>query len=677
MIERPDRRTITIALIALVVVASGVGIAQTFLLTAGQGSAFDNPDGVKVTLGEDLGLSGANPQNSDGSITIQNTTIDGPAGSAVTLTSPSSDAPTLSSINTNGGTITAETDGIQTVEISGSVTELTYRQADLQSSSTEFDVSGVGTVGIHGFNSGQAVRVEFSDGSSDLIFADSSGVLSVTASDESFTLVQPNEGLQLSNPEPVNDNLVLGTPPNLSVDVSHGDFDAGESVDLQFSLNGESLETVTVSQNQTVTVNATGAEGGSNNWSVTATDSQGNQFTLDESDGLTFQLPNELEIRSETQPDTLIDTNNVTLEFYFESEDDLIAEREADGGTIDMAGLPVTQSFTVVANAEGYHSRRIFVDDLTEQQEIYLLNESVESVNPEFELTDFTGLYPTEDTVLRIQRNIQGDWKTAQGDFFGATGAYRTTLRYNQEHRLRLVNVETGRTRDIGRYTPTRSVLETIEVTSQDTIILEQGAPLITSSPSTRSFTALQNQRLTMDIQASDSDLEEISMTVTYVNGSQTEELANVTRNDADDITIERELDLTNKSDGRLEVDVAWSTVDGESGVRSFEYSIREVVDQEFGLLSTLASIPDRLATNTTGEDGGGGGSAILVFASILLTVMGTASATAKLRLSTEAAGIVSLLFLAGFWVIAWVPGSVVFAAIVTYATLAAARRQL
>jgi hypothetical protein len=689
MIERlPLNRRQAAIVLLLVLLTAGIGVAATVEWSVDPGISFAIEDGDGNVVGPEV--------NTDGSEPLNITTSDVRGGpdtidlGTVSFTSADASSVTVSNSDIHGDTITARQidTGSETLYINasahhrvgldGSITEISFQQIDLDdSTTTEMEISGSGTVSVGGFENADYVRIKDGSGG-ELVAVDSNDRISFSASNEDLTFVEVSEPQLTASP--TGNPLLDKDPVELSVDLTHADFSAGTTVDIEFRVNGEVQDTITANSNGTYSVNTSNIYAGTNAWSVTATDSEGGSTTLNQSDGLEFRVTDEIQIRDETNPSKLIDAQNVTLEFYFDDGRDRIEQRETTNGIVDMNGLPATEPFIVVANAEGYHPRRIFVENLTAQQTVYLLNESADTVQPEFEVVDFTGRYPSENTILEVQRNINGSWRTVQGDYFGAAGSFRTTLLFNQEHRLRLYNVETGQSRQIGRYTPTRDALETIEITAEDSVVLEQGAPLITASPSTRSFVAQESQLLSMDIRAGDSELEEITMSITYTNGSQTEELANTTRTDGDNIHIERELDLTNRGDGHLEIDVDWRTVDGESGTRSYEYSIREVLDKEFGLLATLASIPQRLGgntTNSTGADGSGGASGILVFASILMTVMGTASATSKLRLSTEAAGMVALLLLAAFWTIGWLPGSVVFAAVVTFATLAAARRQL
>jgi len=463
MIERPDRRTITIALIALVVVASGIGIAQTFLLTAGQGTTIDNPNGASVTLGEDLGLSGSNPQNPDGSITVQETTIDGPQGSSATLTNPSTSAPSLTSVNTNGGTITAETDGIQTVDISGGVTALTYRDVDLSSSSTEFETSGSGTVGVHGFSSGEAVRVEFADGSATLETADSSGVVSVSVNGNDFSIVETSGGLSITDPSPTGGVVLDEEPIELSVNVQHGDFSAGEEVDVTFTLNGNDINTKTVTSNGTVNVSTTAAESGTNEWSVTASDTQG---TTESIGPFEFATPNTLYIRNEANPNELVNDTSSSIEVRFINNGEVYS-RSTDDGKIDLSGLPANEEFVVETEADGYITRQTLIRGIIDQQSVYLLPNTTDSVETQFIVSDPTGQVNTENSRILVKKPIElngsVDYRTIVADLSG-TGGFSTLLEQDQRYLIEVEDTESGDIRELGPYVATSARVVELEI---------------------------------------------------------------------------------------------------------------------------------------------------------------------------------------------------------------------
>lgn len=454
------RRLLAAALILLAVV--GTAAAVTTLFTAGAGVTINSTNGPAVTLGEDLGLEGANPVGTDGSVTIQNTTVDGPAGSTTTITGPDSAAPTLSGIDSAGGTIEADTVGIQTIGASG-ISSITYQDVDLQSSTTEFDVSGTGTLYVHGFAAGQWVRVNRANGDDTLVQADGSGVAAISiSSGAQLTLVEPKGGPTLTNPSPTGGETFSTPPVELSVNVTDGDFaTSNEEVTLEWYVDGSLDGTTTVTSNGTATFESSATNGGTHEWYVVATDATGqSDQSGSDSNPHTFALPDELRIYEETNPNTLVtgnDTNPVQVElrFYSEGEEQVI-ERSTTDGTISLQGLPTEKEFIVTADAEGYKFRRIIVDSLIEQQDVFLLPDDEPSSRVIFVLDDQTGQFDPVDTRLYVEKalNQSGDvrYRVIAGDRFGSSAEFPVALQDGERYRLRVENEE-GRVRTLGAYT--------------------------------------------------------------------------------------------------------------------------------------------------------------------------------------------------------------------------------
>jgi hypothetical protein len=671
-----NRRRLAVAAVLLLVVAAGAVGAQTFLFTAGEGVTINSTNGPAVTLGEDLGLSGQNPTTSgDDGVIVQNTTITGPQGAATTLTGPSSNAPTLSSIDTAGGTLEVDTTGIQTVGVAGGITEVTYRDVDLQSDTTEFEVSGTGSIEIHGFAADEWVRVERVNGDDELVQADGSGVATVNVdSGADFTVVDTGGGPTLSNPSPTNDEQFSDTTVNLSVNVSDPDFSADESVDLQWYVDGSQAGTTTVTENGTATFEASVSEGGQHEWYVNATDREGNEATSGSpSSPHTFATPGTLYIRDESNPTQLLDGTNVEIRFYFgDDSPGLIVNRTASDGTIDMTGLPTNEPFVVVANTDGYYPRRIYKEDLIAGQSVYLLNESKEAVSPTFELIDYSGQFNAEDTVMLIQRGLANesgtiDWRTVQGDFFGANSQFPADLRFNVRHRLVLINTETGTRRVKGQYTPTADGLQEVVVRPDGTVSLQDPGAVITVSPSTRTLLAVNDTSVTVDIDSQVTEIESWSVTMTGTDSSGSSSTLYSTSGSGTG-TIQPSLNLTGYGGGEVEVDVTTTLETGETKTETVTFTVRDTYDNEFALLSVLGVITTRLP-------GGGAGSGATTFAAMLVTVFGTAAVARAVPASTEILGLIALVFVAAFATVGWMSYDVLFITAIGFIAIAALRR--
>jgi len=416
-----------------------------------------------------------------------------------------------------------------------------------------------------------------------------------------------------------------------------------------------------------------------------ATEAVLDNSTTDASGTVTFELagqhdvrirnrPNTLTIRNESSPSQLVTGTQsnptvVDLTFYFGEGDDSdqIITRSTSDGTLNMSGLPANEDFVVVAKADGYHSRRIYVESLYQQADIYLLPTSAPSVVKLFTLADFTGKYPQDVSVLKVQRGIQGSWETIQGDYFGAAGEFEAILREDVRHRLVILNTNTGERRPLGRITPLNSGAKEIEIQSEDDISLSRTGPIPSVLPTTRALPAGQTD-VTVGVDPVRSNLTRWNYTVEAVwpNGTVTR-LANDTLQQAG--TKSPGLNLTNKSDATIRVSVGWETADGRSMVTTEKF--RAVPGYGgFSILDGLTQFPT-LFSNPA--DGAAATSVIALF----VAVFGAGTVALKLQPSSEGIGFVAVGILAVFSLIGWIAPAVIFATGVGWTVMVALRRGL
>lgn len=185
--------------------------------------------------------------------------------------------------------------------------------------------------------------------------------------------------------------------------------------------------------------------------------------------------PSTLFVFQEQNPSKLISGNaDIRVRFFADGSEKVI-ERTITDGTADLSGLPSDQQFVVTVSADDtpYTYRRIVVDSLSEQQDVYLLNKSrATTVDVEFALTDYTGQYPGSETNLFIEKPITKDfdndgsnetrYRTILGDNFGASGQFPATLAQNERYRLRIANQPNQRI--LGAYTAARSEVQNIRI---------------------------------------------------------------------------------------------------------------------------------------------------------------------------------------------------------------------
>jgi len=379
--------------------------------------------------------------------------------------------------------------------------------------------------------------------------------------------------------------------------------------------------------------------------------------------------PSELEVREEQNPDELLtDVDNLTIEFYDQSAEnpDNIESVDVNNGVADMSDLDPTKSFIAVAKADGYANRRIFVDSLFETQELYLLNESAESIEVAYELDDFSGDFPQSKTVMVIERNLNGEWTPIQGDFFGATGRYTANLQPDTRHRVRVVNVATGEERVIGAVTPQQGGVETVTILPDGSITLDRGFDRIFAQPAIGSIPAAQQAEFGVDIREGEEPIESWDIEITLLNGTNETTLATRSGSGASVETFL--LDLREADGGTVIATVNYTTPEQTGSVR-LSRSVRENYAGAEGLLGGLITIGDGLNAS---EDSGPSGASMMVslFASLLIT-----AGVARVSTSADVMGLTALMSVTGFAVLGWLPMRVLFAASVGFAAVIVIRR--
>ena len=170
-------------------------------------------------------------------------------------------------------------------------------------------------------------------------------------------------------------------------------------------------------------------------------------------------VPSELEVRNEAQPDELID-GNASLRFraFFSDEgEEEVIEREVTDGTVDLEGLPPDEQIVVTVREENadFVFRRIILDNVFEQSQIYLLPTDEPAAEVEFRVEDQTGRFDSADTRFYVEKAITRDGETQSevisGDELTAGGAFPTILEDSERYRLRVENTD-GEQRVLGTY---------------------------------------------------------------------------------------------------------------------------------------------------------------------------------------------------------------------------------
>lgn len=277
-----------------------------------------------------------------------------------------------------------------------------------------------------------------------------------------------DEGIVATTFVPTVDNSTLSpddtsqtldtTSPTLSVNASDVDFSRtiGDELRVEYFLNGNSEANETLTSNGTAS-HTFNVAAGDYDWWVVVHDQYGNS---QRSATAEFVLPNDIKVWNETSPDELVKGNStnpveVTVRFYQDNNDTVI-ERSTTDGIVNMTGIPADERLTITVEAAGYHFRRITLDSLIQQQDVFVLSTAMQSAQVVFELDDRTGQFEPTSTRLYIQRAINKSnttkYRNIAGDRFGASAEFVSNLQDDTRYRLRVEN-DDGQSRTLGAYT--------------------------------------------------------------------------------------------------------------------------------------------------------------------------------------------------------------------------------
>jgi len=663
------KRTIGAVLIAVLVI-SGVAAAAT-LFTAPSGAVYETPSGLIVTAGEEHGSDGSNPFTGTDAVTLSNVTFN--ASSPANVTADSFEGPwtRLSGIDTNSATIGINPGDKPGVNVSGGVDTLAFADMAVDDDVEDFNYSASSstTLRVQTETSNQRLMAVASSGEIlDYSDADSAGDVSFDLPNGDYNVrIQSADTPTLTNADPGGGDAVSEFEVNLSINTSDDDFaDSNETVDVTF-YNGDdvSVGTDSLTTDGAATTDFT-ADPGTNTWYAVAEDKQNNTVTSSE---FTFEAPATLTIRDETDASKTIDANT-TIEFYPQGDLDTVVTRQATGGTVNMTGLPSDQPLVTVASADGYETRRVFLRSFVDSQDIYLLPADANSVAVEFDLEDFSGDFPDSDTVMILEREINGTFQTVQGDFFGATGRWDAVLLEDKRHRLYLRNIETGVEKPLGQFTPQISGVQTVRVEQQGSVTLSEQSTQILPEPAVGSIQASSSASFGVRIEEGDKSITSYNITVEHVPPSGNKTVL-ATRSGSETGTEDFTLNLTNKT-GSVQAQVDYETSDGSGGLVTISREIREYYPAADGLLGGLLNVGDGLGA---GPDQGSSGVSTMV--AFILSVLATVGAAYGTRGSSEATGLAALGSLSFFTIIGWLGTNVLFAAAAAFGAMILMRQRI
>jgi len=181
--------------------------------------------------------------------------------------------------------------------------------------------------------------------------------------------------------------------------------------------------------------------------------------------------PSELEIRNlKTQELVANASNPINVEVEFFAADGEVISRNTTDGTVNFAGLPADQRFSVTVDAgNDFVTRQVIIPSILEQDTAYLLPAAnTSTVQPRFVLEDPSQRFDEEDSEILIERPIEEGNDTrfvaVAGDRVGLQG-FNPVLEQGQRYRIRVRDPTSGRERQLGAFTPTVAEQVTLEVT--------------------------------------------------------------------------------------------------------------------------------------------------------------------------------------------------------------------
>jgi len=476
--DRGQRRLV--ALVAVFVVFVGIAAGATLTHTTAvtqndDGTILNQPGGPSVNMtgntevsnqSGDLNSTAVRWVTTDGNLTAVS---NGDTEVTVDVSDFNSTWTNATDINATEADLSIATEEKPSATVGENVTALSYQTSSgigVDDGQTDFvySASGSGTVTLRNLPASTTFRAATVSGT-DLgtVTTDSSGVGTISVAQGTNQQVvffnpalsdrSPNDGSQLSS-----------SSVTLAINVSDSDFPSrqGDSVTAEFFLDGTSVGTDTLSSNGTASTTTNVSEGGEHTWTVTVQDNYG---TSQSSQTFDISTPSTLFVRSETRPNQLVNNTEVQITAYYDRDE--VQRRTVSDGTFNLTGFPVDEPIIISVNATNYTTRTAVIENIYEQQSVYLLNGSVAQYQVRFQLQQLSGQFPEDDTVLFVEREIElngsVEWRTVAGDQFGVTGV-PMFLQQQQRYRIRIKNLETGRAVVIGAYTPVQN--ETVSVSA-------------------------------------------------------------------------------------------------------------------------------------------------------------------------------------------------------------------
>ncbi len=470
-ITRRQLRLLFIAGVILgVAVMPTVGLLANWLTDPVQQSgtvSFGASDGPQATLNKDTNFSGTDVYQGPHQIQYLseagNITLTSQSRTNVTVDQMEGTWTETSGLNVTQASLKINPEDKPAMNVSGDATQFDFRNPTADDGTVDFiynGSTGTTTVTVRSLSANTAYRAVDADSGNvlDIAQTDSTGTATfeeMTNSEHRVLLKTGDATPILSDPQP--DGNVSSQPSKFSVHVEDEDF-TGDNVTLVWRYDGSKIDTTYATSNGRYNTTAVPSiSSGVHDWSVVATDENGNEAVLN----ATVGLPGTLYIRNETNASQLVDSPvEVTVEFQ---NGTVVTERTTTSGTLDMTGLPTTDFLVTVNASQDFYARTVYFQSIIGDSSVYLLNKSYKAYEDRFKLEDPTGQFPSESFVIikkPINRSGTKKYRTIYSDRFGVEGV-TADLQADERYQISIRN-PSGTVQEVGPYRA--DVSETVTV---------------------------------------------------------------------------------------------------------------------------------------------------------------------------------------------------------------------
>lgn len=451
---RDNTGQFVIAVVVFLVCTSAVGAAVISGGTLTTGATLQTESGLAVQFGFDTGLDG-NPFSDSRTLVRDGGTVSATSTGDGFLRIDSwgeSGSTKVSNISVTGTTANVDPDTATRIGIAGTANSIEWENISVDDTATDLTVNvptgEAADVALYNLDSSQSYRAV--DGSGTVVArakSDNSGTATFELEQGGYSVyIEPYEDSlpTVENLDPDGD-VVSGTV-DLSADVDDDSL-PGDTVNVTFRVDGSTVHDTSITSAGEVNYTLTMGEvpgPGSHDWSVTAKDELGNEYTASS----TFGIPDNITLRNLSNPDEIVLTGEVTI-----YAGDRSYNRSTTDGNISMDNISANVPLVIEVNASGYRERTTVLPSLVQQQDVYLLNQSVPAVTTRFTLDDASGEFPSE-SILYIERpltqNGTNKYRVVAADEFGVEGV-TAVLEKGQRYQLRIQSPD-GQVVVLGKY---------------------------------------------------------------------------------------------------------------------------------------------------------------------------------------------------------------------------------